>query len=191
MIAVVLLQFPCYFSLIFTKFSQNISNVGCILSLSAFGESCPRWDWASVTLYTFAESSQFWRAIRGDSQAKHETLWLVHHGPLKKRDLNEVRHEHRSYTRGSKTRRVFPSTFSLSPSLGFPRRECTAGIKVIFRKMAMKLRSDFGETFEQLWSIFRKILEKCWQKHFRQIFSEILKEYSVNLEKFRRSFKDF
>ncbi len=45
---------------------------------------------------------------------------------LKKRDLNEARQEHQGCTRGSKARRVFPSTFSLSPCLGFPRRECTA-----------------------------------------------------------------
>ncbi len=28
------------------------------------------------------------------------------------------------------SRRVFPSTFLLSPCLGFPRRECTAGIRI-------------------------------------------------------------
>ncbi len=100
-------------------------------------ESCPLWDWASATLYTLAESSQFWSATRGDSQARRETLWLVHHRLLKKWDLNEVRHKHRGYTRGSKARRVFPSTFSLSPCLGFPRRECTAGISVwVARKVS-------------------------------------------------------
>ncbi len=62
-------------------------------------------------------------------KARHETLWLVHRGTLKKLDLNEERHECRGYTRGSKARRVFPSTFSLSPCIGFPRRECTAGIR--------------------------------------------------------------
>ncbi len=49
------------------------------------------------------------------------------HGPLKKRDLNEARHERRGYTRGSKARRVFPSTLSLLPCLGFPWQEGTAG----------------------------------------------------------------
>ncbi len=29
----------------------------------------------------------FWRATRGDSQARHETLWLVHHRPLKSETL--------------------------------------------------------------------------------------------------------
>ncbi len=94
------------------------------------GESCQRQDWTSVTLYTLAKNSQFWCATRGDSQARHETLWPVHHGPLKKRYLNEAKQECRGYTRGSKARRVFPSTFSLSLCLGFPRRECTAGINV-------------------------------------------------------------
>ncbi len=56
-------------------------------------------DWASATLYTLAESSQFWSATRDESQARHETLWLAHHRPLKKRDLNEARHERRGYTR--------------------------------------------------------------------------------------------
>ncbi len=92
------------------------------------GKSCPRRDWASATLYTLAESSQFWCATRYDSQVRHETLWIVHHRLLKEWDLNEVRHERRGYTRGSKARRVFPSTFSFLPCLGFSRRECTAGI---------------------------------------------------------------
>ncbi len=95
------------------------------------GKSCPRQDWASATLHTLAESSQFWHATQGDSQARHETLWLVHHRPLKKWYLNEARHERWGYTRGSKARQLFPSTFSLSPCLGFPRWESTAGI--IFR----------------------------------------------------------
>ncbi len=70
----------------------------------------------------------FWCATQGGSQTRHETLWLVHHGPLKKRDPNEARHERQGYTRGSKARRVFPSTFSLLPCLRFPRQECTADI---------------------------------------------------------------
>ncbi len=107
---------------------EKFCNAICTLSLSAFGESCLRWDWASATLYTLAERSQFWRATRGDSQGRHETLWLVHHGPLKKQDLNEARHKRRGYTRRSKAMREFSSTFSLLPCLRFPRRECTAGI---------------------------------------------------------------
>ncbi len=81
----------------------------------------------TTTIYTLAESSQFWRETRGNSQARHKTIWLVHHRPLKKRDLNEARHKRRGYTRGSKARQGFQSTFSLSPCLGFPWRECTAG----------------------------------------------------------------
>ncbi len=61
--------------------------------------------------------------------AKHKTFWLVHHRPLKKRDLNEARHECQGYTRGSKARRMFPSTFLLSPCLSFPLRECTVDMR--------------------------------------------------------------
>ncbi len=71
----------------------------------------------------------FWCTTRGSSQARHETIWLVHHGLLKKWDLNEARHECQGFTRGSKARWVFPSTLSLSTYLGFPRRDCTAGIR--------------------------------------------------------------
>ncbi len=109
------------------------------------GESCLGWDWASATLCTLAESSQFWHATQGDSQARCETLWLVHYWPLKKRDLNEARHEHRDYTRGSKARRVFPSTFSLSPCLGFPRWECTAGITDVRRSLSFHI--SFSDCF--------------------------------------------
>ncbi len=52
----------------------------------------------------------------------------MHHRLLKKWDLNEAIHERRGYTRGSKEMRMFPSTFSLSLCLGFPQRECIAGI---------------------------------------------------------------
>ncbi len=41
---------------------------GCTLSPSAFGESFPRQDWASATLYTLAESSALSFGVR------HETL---------------------------------------------------------------------------------------------------------------------
>ncbi len=50
----------------------------------------------------------FWHVTRDNSQARHETLWLVHHRLLKKRDLNKVRHEHWGYTRGSKARASVP-----------------------------------------------------------------------------------
>ncbi len=85
-------------------------------------ESCPRRDWASATLYTLAES---------DTRRQPGETWdplTRAHGLSKKWDFNEVRHERRGYMRGSKARRVFPSTLSLSPCLGFPRQECTAGI---------------------------------------------------------------
>ncbi len=88
----------------------------------------------------------FWRTTRGDSRARHETLWLVHHGLLKKQDLNEARHERWGYMRGSKARRVFPSIFSLPPCLGFPQRECTPGI-------------IFNEANSKIWAIL-EILEK-------------------------------
>ncbi len=81
-----------------------------------------------VRLYTLVESSQFWHATQGDSQARHQIFCLVHHGSLKMRDINEAKHERRGYTRGSRVRRVFPSTFSHLPCLRFPRRECTTGI---------------------------------------------------------------
>ncbi len=62
-------------------------------------QSCPRQNWASATLYTLAESFQFWRVTRGDSQVRHETLWLVHHGLLKNETLTR-----RDYSRGCKAR---------------------------------------------------------------------------------------
>ncbi len=120
-----------------------------------------------VRLYTLAESSQFWRAIRGDSQVRNETLWLVHHGQLKKRDFKEARHKRRSYTRGSKARRVFPSTFSFSPFLGFPRRECTAGIM---------FQDNFGQIIIEASSIFSSIFFQNHLKYFpkfSQVFLEI------------------
>ncbi len=62
------------------------------------------------------------------SQARHETLWLAHHGPLKKRELTKRDTSAQGYTRASEVRRVFPSTFSLSRCLGFSQCECTADI---------------------------------------------------------------
>ncbi len=83
----------------------------------------------------------FWHATQGSNQARHETLWLVHHRLLKKRDPNEARHKCRGYTRGSKARQVFPSTLSFSPCLGFPWWECTAGImKNVTNKTNKKIR---------------------------------------------------
>ncbi len=128
------------------------------------GESCPRRDWASATLYTLANISQFWRATQGDSQARHETLWLVHHRLLKKWDLNEVRHEHSGYMRGSKVRRVFPSTFSLSPCLVFLRRECTARIICNVRPNWKLQVPPCHQTLKL--STFSSKFFKVWEKKF-------------------------
>ncbi len=115
----------------------------CLARFSS--ESYSRWGCASVTLYTLTVSSQSTlecrlkkkklSKIRGNSQARHETLWLGRHrGSLKKQDLTrrdtsvEARHERQGYTRASEVSWVFPSTFSFSPCLGFSRWECTAGI---------------------------------------------------------------
>ncbi len=82
------------------------------------GESCLRRDWVSVTLCTLVESSQFWCVTRGDSQARHETLWLVHHRPLKKWDLNKTRHDRaprlHKRTQGEVSVPVYILAFALS-----------------------------------------------------------------------------
>ncbi len=64
-------------------------------------ESYMRWDCASATLYTLAARSWFWRVIRGDSQARHETFWLGHHRLLKKGELKRQNTSARGYTRAS------------------------------------------------------------------------------------------
>ncbi len=92
----------------------------------------------------------------------------MHHRPLKKRDLNEARHEYRGYTRGSKAKRVFPSTFSLSACLGFPRGECTAGIMLIFgvrrllslKNCEMRPQNSFLRFSLKIQLFFEKLLNK-------------------------------
>ncbi len=84
-----------------------------------------------------------WRTTWGNSQARHRTLLLVHHRPLKNWNINEVRHKRCGNTRGSKARRMFPCTFSLSPCLGFPRRECTAGIRKFKKKFCILVHIYF------------------------------------------------
>ncbi len=108
----------------------NVSNAGCTLSPSAFGKSLglelPEMRLGECdSLHSCRELSNLACDTR---RQPGETLWLVHHRPLKKWYLNEARHERRGYTRGCKARWVFPSTFSLSPCLVFPRWECTASI---------------------------------------------------------------
>ncbi len=90
-------------------------------------ESYSRRGCASMTFYMLAVSFQFTQEcglkkkkqskIRGDSQAKHETLWLGHHGSLKKWELTRRDTNARGYTRASETRRMFPSIFSLDFAL--------------------------------------------------------------------------
>ncbi len=107
-------------------------NAGCTLSSSAFGESLER-EFPETRLgecdplHSCRELSILVCDTRRQPGETRDPLTRAH-GPLKKRDLNEARHKCRGYTRGSKARRMFPSTFSLSPSLGFSQRECTAGI---------------------------------------------------------------
>ncbi len=148
------LKFGCNTPILFL-YSLLLCNAGCTLSPSAFArvsaESCPRRDWASATLYTLAESSQFWRVTRGNSQARHKTHLTRAHGLLKNRDLDEARHECRGYTRGSKARRVFPSTLSLSPYLEFSRSECTASLMALSRCIRLVAWSKQCVTSQTKW----------------------------------------
>ncbi len=125
--------FSYQFALSRVTWSKIEPDADCTLFLSAFGESLgrelPKMRLGKCDSLHSCRELSILGATRGDSQVRHETLWLMHHGPLKRRNLNNARHEHRGYTRGSKARRVFQSTFSLSPCLGFPRQECTAGMR--------------------------------------------------------------
>ncbi len=109
-------------------------NAGCTLLLSAFGESLRR-ELPETrlgqcdSLHSGRELSILARDTRWQPGETWDPLTRAYR-LLKKRDLNEMRHERRGYTRWSKVRRVFPPTFSLSPCFGFPRRECTVGITV-------------------------------------------------------------
>ncbi len=80
-------------------------------------ESYTRRDCASATLYTFAISFWFWCVTRGDSQARHETLWLGHHGPLKKQELMRRDTSARGYTRASECFHLHSCSRTVSGSL--------------------------------------------------------------------------
>ncbi len=141
----------------FRKFWQNFMPAvhSCQVHLARVSnESCLRRHWVNVTLYTLAESSPFWHVTRGNSQVRKETVWLMHHGLLKKRDLNEARHEHRGYTRGSKARRVFPSTFSLSLVSG------SLGESV--HSASYFLLENFKETRKWFLMRLQQISKKTW-----------------------------
>ncbi len=86
----------------------NLFHAGSILWPSASGESYLRRGCARVTFYALAVSSQFTREcrlkkklskIRCDSQARHEILWLGHHGPLKEREPTRRDMSTHGYTR--------------------------------------------------------------------------------------------
>ncbi len=108
-------------------------HAGYTLSPSAFGESLGR-ELPETrlgkcdSLHSCQELSILARDTRRQPGETRDPLACAH-GPLKKWDLNKARHERRGYMRGSKARRMFPSILSFSPCLGFPRRECTAGIR--------------------------------------------------------------
>ncbi len=117
-----------------SKTKQKIpfnSFAGCTLLPSAFGESLggelPKMKLGECnSLHSCRELSIL--ACNMTRQPGETQDSLTHaHRPLKKLDLNEVRHERWGYTRGSKARRVFSSTLSLSPCLWFAQRECTGG----------------------------------------------------------------
>ncbi len=113
-----------------------------VLLARVSGDNCPRRYWESATLHSCRELSILAHNMRRQPGETPDPLTRAH-GPLKKPDLNEARHERRDYTRGSKSRWVFPSTLSLSPCLGFPQWECTASIKhfvKILEKLSTVLR---------------------------------------------------
>ncbi len=119
-------------SLILSRQLWAINNAGCTFLQSAFGKNLgqelPKTRLGECdSLHSWRELSVLVHDTRRQSDETRDPLTRAY-GPLKKQDLNEARHERRGYTRGSKARRVFPSTLSLSSCLGFPRRECTASI---------------------------------------------------------------
>ncbi len=77
---------------------------GCTLSPSGFSEIL-EWEFHKtglwVRLTTLLPSSSFWCVTRGDSQARHKTLWLRHHGLLKKREPTRRGTSAWGYTRAS------------------------------------------------------------------------------------------
>ncbi len=116
---------------------------GCTLSPSAFGESLERElpETGRVRLSTLLPRALNFGAQHEATARRDRRLFnsCITDCLKKKRDLNEVRHECRGYMRGSKDRRVFPSTFSLSPFLGFPRWKCTVGIRIQKRQSRFTL----------------------------------------------------
>ncbi len=124
---------------------SNSCDAGCIFSLNAFGEIFKR-----ELLETRLCNCELLK-IKCNSQLRHETLWLGHHTPLKKRGLTRRDTSARGYTRTSE---AFPSTFSLSPCLGLSQRECTASIR--YQK---EFERNFARCSEKLWQSPKKQLE--------------------------------
>ncbi len=113
---------------------SRLVNAGCTFSQSAFGESLRR-ELPETRLGDSLHSCRELWILKCDTRRQPGKTWdplTRAHGPLKKRDFNEARHKRRGYTRRSKVRRVFQSTLSLSPCLGFLQQECTAGIRSWF-----------------------------------------------------------
>ncbi len=92
-------------------------------------------DWASATLYTRAESSQFWHATQCDSQARYKTLSLVLTDHQKSETLmrqdTSAEATREDPRRGECSHLQFRSRV---PSARVYSRECTAGI-IIFRNV--------------------------------------------------------
>ncbi len=143
----------------------------CWVCLARFSsESHLRRGCASVTVYTLAVSSHStWECglkkkhIKNQRRQPGETLWLGHHRLLKKWELTMRDTSARGYTRASEVRRVFPSTFLLSPCLGFSLRECTAGIRItqqfsLIRNIIFKFSKVFLKLLSKFFLIYSKIL---------------------------------
>ncbi len=176
--------------------SENYSRRGC----------------ASMTFYTLAMSSQSTREwglkkkiskIRGDSQARHETLRLGRHRLLKKWKIMRRDTSAWSYTRASETRRVFPSTFLLLPCLEFSRWECTASIKssstdcnesnkpplmppaYIGSKKSL-VKFEFGVSKNKLFQFFSHFL-LYWKVYFFTLSHGFLKPITYYLSESKRN----
>ncbi len=148
-------------------------------------KSCLRRDWASATLYTSCQELSILACDTRRQPDKIRDPSTRAHGPLKKWDLNEARHEHRGYMR-----RMFLFTLLLSPRLGFPRREYTAGIRWPL-KQRMHLRiSCLRACSENLFfhelpvnqgkmtnQLRRQFCENCWRN--RKIFSQTWKRTKI------------
>ncbi len=113
-----LLDYSHSWSCSVVQYMSKERGTSCTLSPSAFGDSFV-WELHETRLGECDSRRQ---------PGKTRDPLTRAHGPLKKWDLNEARHERQGYKRGSKVRRVFPSTLSLLPCLGFPRWQCTVSI---------------------------------------------------------------